>query len=162
KEVQALPRFPGVPGLFGFWRALAEVDPQAIALQAIENVSIAIVGPPEAGKETLRRALLGETPGAGADQRGSPGAVQVVEALPGAGDGADPARHARGGRPAADHRLGQGERAVLARLGAAGQHPRHRHADRARRRHARADLEPGPARLQAGRAARPRARLEGP
>ncbi|HEY3111069.1 MAG TPA: hypothetical protein VGL23_20085 [Chloroflexota bacterium] len=89
-----MPRFPGVPGLVGFWRALAEVDPQAIALQATENVSIAIVGPPEVGKETLRRALLGQTAGAGgADQRGSPGAVQVVEVLPGGRLDALPAAH---------------------------------------------------------------------
>lgn len=45
--------------LFGFWRALAEVDPQAIALQAIQPVSIAIVGPAGVGKRTLAAALGG-------------------------------------------------------------------------------------------------------
>jgi uncharacterized protein (DUF697 family) len=44
---------------FGFWKALAEVDPQAIALQAIQSVSIVIVGAPGVGKTTLKRALLG-------------------------------------------------------------------------------------------------------
>lgn len=52
-------KLPGIPGVVGFWRALAEIDPQAIALQAVQPVSIAIVGPPGAGKRTLRRALLG-------------------------------------------------------------------------------------------------------
>src|SRR5690349_12246906 len=80
--------------MVGFWRALAEIDPQAIALQAIQSVSIAIVGPPDVGKETLRRALLGELPGgAPADQRGSPGAVQVVEVPPGGRLDTLPAAH---------------------------------------------------------------------
>jgi uncharacterized protein (DUF697 family) len=52
-------KLPGIPGIVGFWRALSEIDPQAIALQAVQPVSIAIVGPPGAGKRTLRRALLG-------------------------------------------------------------------------------------------------------
>jgi uncharacterized protein (DUF697 family) len=57
-----MPKLPGLPGVVGFWRALAEVDPQAIATDAIQSVTIAIVGPPDAGKETLRRALLGLDP----------------------------------------------------------------------------------------------------
>jgi uncharacterized protein (DUF697 family) len=89
-----LPRFPGIPGVVGFWRALAEIDPQAIALQAVQSVSIAIVGPPDVGKETLRRALLGETSGAGdSDQRGNPGAVQVIEVPPGGRLDTMPAAH---------------------------------------------------------------------
>ena len=54
-----MPRFPGVPSVVGFWRALSEVDPQAIAMQAVQPVSVALIGPPGAGKRTLRRALLG-------------------------------------------------------------------------------------------------------
>jgi uncharacterized protein (DUF697 family) len=70
--------------MVGFWRVVAEIDPHVIALQAIQHVSVAVVGPPDVGKETLRRALLGEAPGSdGADQRGNPGAVQVVEVRPG-------------------------------------------------------------------------------
>jgi uncharacterized protein (DUF697 family) len=68
-----MPSLPGLGNVVGFWRALAEVDPQAIALQAIQNVSIAIVGAPDVGKATLRRALLGHG--------GEPysGAIEVVE-----------------------------------------------------------------------------------
>jgi uncharacterized protein (DUF697 family) len=75
-----VPKILGFAGPVGLWRALAEVDPQAIALQAIQNVTIAIVGPPDVGKETLRRALLGE--GRGGDdhgQRGNPSNIHVVE-----------------------------------------------------------------------------------
>jgi uncharacterized protein (DUF697 family) len=45
--------------VFGWWKALAEVDPQAIALQAIQRVSIVIVGAPGVGKRTLAKALGG-------------------------------------------------------------------------------------------------------
>ena len=43
-----MPRFPGipVPGVVTFWRALAEVDPQAIAMQAIQNVTTPGTGMP--------------------------------------------------------------------------------------------------------------------
>jgi uncharacterized protein (DUF697 family) len=91
-----LPRFPGIPlpGVVTFWRALAEVDPQAIAMQAIQSVTVAIVGPPDVGKETLRRALLGDGPGAGGhDQRGNPSSVQVVEVEPGGRIESLPAAH---------------------------------------------------------------------
>ena len=46
--------------IFGFWRALAEVDPQAIAFQAVQPVSIVIVGAAGVGKATLKRALMGD------------------------------------------------------------------------------------------------------
>lgn len=79
-----MPSLPGIPGVVGLWRALAEVDPNAIASQAIMPITIAIVGPPGVGKETLRRALLGDLPGSpDSDQRGNPGAIQVVEVEPG-------------------------------------------------------------------------------
>lgn len=81
-----MPKLPGLPGVVGFWRALSEVDPQAIAMQAVQPVSIAIVGPPDAGKETLRRALLGldesAPPSAGAAR--DPDHVAIVEVQPGA------------------------------------------------------------------------------
>lgn len=73
-------KLPGIPGVVGFWRAVAEIDPQAIALQAIQHVSIAIVGPPDAGKATLRQALLGT---AGDDATGQGGsAISIVEVEP--------------------------------------------------------------------------------
>jgi uncharacterized protein (DUF697 family) len=80
-----MPKFPALPGVFGFWRALAEIDPQAIAMQAVQPVSIAIVGPPNAGKETLRRALLGldEPTPPGDDAPRDPGHVTVAEVEPG-------------------------------------------------------------------------------
>src|SRR5438045_7830527 len=80
-----MPKFPALPGVVGFWRALAEIDPQAIAIQAVQPVSIAIVGPPDAGKETLRRALVGfDEPGAPAqDAPRDPGHVTVAEVEPG-------------------------------------------------------------------------------
>ena len=49
---------PGLGGVGGFWRALSEIDPDAIAAQAIEHVAIVIVGRPGVGKRTLRNALL--------------------------------------------------------------------------------------------------------
>jgi uncharacterized protein (DUF697 family) len=79
-----VPSFPGFPSAIGLWRALAEVDPQAIAVQAIQPVAIAIVGPPDVGKETLRAALLGDGPGQPAvAQRGNPSAITVIEIVEG-------------------------------------------------------------------------------
>src|SRR5262245_62055186 len=85
-----MPMLPGLDGLVGFWRALAEVDPQAIAMQAIQHVSIAIVGPPDVGKATLRRALLGlgephtvGPPGRMPAGGGLPSAIAIVEVEPG-------------------------------------------------------------------------------
>ncbi|HEY3083760.1 MAG TPA: hypothetical protein VGM69_28025 [Chloroflexota bacterium] len=81
-----MPSFPGLGGVVGFWRALAEVDPQAIAMQAVQNVSIAIVGPPDVGKTTLRRALLGHDEPHPEGTRQSGGAlsstIEVVEVEP--------------------------------------------------------------------------------
>jgi uncharacterized protein (DUF697 family) len=74
-----MPSLPGLGGVVGFWRALAEIDPQAIALQAIQGVSIAIVGRPGVGKATLRHALLGlgEPRGQGGEARS--GGIEIVE-----------------------------------------------------------------------------------
>ncbi|HEV8634720.1 MAG TPA: hypothetical protein VG370_10850 [Chloroflexota bacterium] len=85
-----MPPFPGLGGVVGFWRALAEVDPQAIAMQAVQGVSIAIVGPPDVGKRTLRRALLGHgqphpalgAPGTRRGDEAVASAVEVVEVEP--------------------------------------------------------------------------------
>lgn len=73
----------GLPGVVGFWRALAEVDPQSIALQAVQTVMIAIVGPPEVGKETLRRALLGLDPKGQEPLGREASQLPVVEVAPG-------------------------------------------------------------------------------
>lgn len=81
-----MPKLPGLPGVVGFWRALAEVDPQAIAMQAVQPVSLAIVGPPDVGKETLRRALLGLDEKLALPERGVHGDAShlgVVEVEPG-------------------------------------------------------------------------------
>ena len=80
-----MPSFPGLGGVVGFWRALAEIDPQAIAMQAVQPVSIAIVGPPGVGKRTLRRALLGhgqQTHPAAARGDGVASSIEVVEVEP--------------------------------------------------------------------------------
>ncbi len=74
---------PGLGGVGGFWRALAEIDPDAIASQAIEHVAVVIIGRPGVGKRTLRNALL-QLDVALKEDPASAGLMPIVEVAPGA------------------------------------------------------------------------------
>ena len=72
---------PGLGGVGGFWRALSEIDPDAIAAQAIEHVAIVIVGRPGVGKRTLRNALL-QLDEVSKEATASGGLIPIVEVRP--------------------------------------------------------------------------------